>query len=106
MARLPHWNTSGLVEAPQYAGYRATPTAKENYDLPTTAHYFQHWRPQLHDKGASSKAGSQCVRLNHFPREHKVFNECNVSELLNPRPADSSSFKSHLVPASHPSQKA
>lgn len=73
MARLPHWNTSGLVEAPQYSNYRATPTTKENYDLPTTQHYFKHWQPYLHEKGDST-ANGHYVRLNQYKRDHKVFN--------------------------------
>lgn len=106
MARLPHWNTTALVDAPQYVPYRATPTSKENYDLSTAGHYFQHWRPHLYDKGASSSANQNCVRINHCPKEHRVFNEHNVSELINDRPADTHSFKSKLVPNTHPSQKA
>jgi hypothetical protein len=79
MARLPPWNTSGLVEAPQYNNYRAIPTTKENFDLGTTQNYFQHWQPHLYQKGATTNTSAEYVRLNLYQQDHKIFNERNVA---------------------------
>ncbi len=76
MARLPHWNTSGLVEAPQYKDYYNNTNAKDSYDLSTTQHYFRKWKPNVLDKcNGSNVSAEPYIKINQFKKEHKMFND-------------------------------
>lgn len=41
VARMLPWNTSGLVEAPQFSGQLNKTTTKENYDIGVANHFFK-----------------------------------------------------------------
>jgi hypothetical protein len=107
MARLPPWNTSGLVEAPQYQQMVNKTTTKENFEIGTAEHYFRKWKPNLYEKcNGSNISQDSCIKVNQFKKDYKMFDAHNVNELLNERPADNSSFKSQILPNRHEDQKA
>jgi hypothetical protein len=79
IARLPPWNTTALVEAPQFKDYHNKTTTKENFDLSTTEHYFKRWNPNLHDKcNGSNISGESYMKINDYKKSYKIFNDQNV----------------------------
>lgn len=69
VARMPHWNTSGLVEAPQFKQETGKTTTKENYDIGVVGHYFKEWNPRVYDKnGGENKANESSIKIDKCKR--------------------------------------
>ena len=106
VSRLQPWNTSGLVEAPQFKTLQEKSTCKENYDVERAGHYFKKWKPHLYEKGnGSNMASHSYLNIQDYRKEHRMFDESKVNELLRERPTGPHTFKGHLKPNQHLNQK-
>ena len=65
-------------------------------------HFFKDWKPTVYDKSHGSTTKKEnCTRVNKCQKEFRMFNEQNINELINERPADTTSFRSCLVGNKH-----